>query len=180
MMLTNANKIIRVHADRRRRCAGNLLGMLALALLLACSNYYLDSFNKTPVQMRVGVTNKSNWFGEMDATDGTTRATFRVDSGYLGSSQCTLWIFSKFCNGTYRIRLGEDRSSFSSSTPLVLPAYCSDSTLTFQEMFVCNGLKPNTKYYFEAIGIWGPVTAYYRWQLDSSFTTLADTSSGTP
>lgn len=175
MMLSSANKIIQVKANRRWRRARTLFGMLSVASLLACSDYYLDSFNKTPIQIKAA-THKSNWFGEMDATDGTTRATFRIDSGYLGSSQCTLWIFSKFCNGTYRVRLGEDRSSFSVSTPLVLPAYCSDSTLTFQLMFVCNGLKPNTKYYFAAIGIWGPVAAYYKWQLDSNFTTLPDTS----
>ena len=129
----------------------------------------MDSFNKTPVPV-IHVTHppNSNWFGEMDCTDGTTRASLRIDSGHMGSTQCTIYVYSRWCNGIFRVRYGEDPSSWSSSDRITKPGYCSDSALPFETTFVFSGLNPGTTYYFDIMAFWSIAQP---WQLDSSFTT---------
>jgi hypothetical protein len=144
--------------------------------LVGCGDSFVDSFNKAPVEI-TKVTHAANWFDHMlNTADGTTSASLRVDSGHLGSTQCTLYLYSKFCNGIFRIRLGEAPPNYTFSTHITKPPYCSDSTLSFTTAYVCSSLTPGTKYYFDIMGFWGLVQP---WQLDSCFITESEVPAGT-
>jgi len=146
-------------------------------MILGCGNALVDTFNETPVQV-VEKKHSANWFGPMynpdNELDATTRATLRVDSGHVGTTQCTLYIFSKYCDGIFRIRLGEAPSNYTLTGRLVKPSFGCDSNSPFLSEYVYTSLNPGTKYYFDIMAFWGIVQP---WQLDSCFTTWPDSAS---
>jgi hypothetical protein len=153
--------------------------MLASGIaLVGCGDSFVDSFNKTPppgVVVQHPPHPTSNWIDSINPTDGTTSATLCVTGGWVSSTECSLYIFLKYCDGTTRIRLGTDSNSYTLTKGYLTDTpYCPDSTATFVHLtYVYSGLTPGKKYYLNIMGYWGIAQP---WQLDGSFTTRPDSS----
>jgi hypothetical protein len=116
-----------------------------------------------------------------DRIDAISSSTLllRIDSGFVGARQCTLYIYTKYCNGIIRIRLGEKKNNYTIRDVLTKRPYCPDSTWTDDYItYVFPELKPQTKYFLNLYGTWGDVTNI-PWTLDTSFTTRPDSSADT-
>jgi hypothetical protein len=167
-----------MHRHGRRPALSILCWFLACAcIVLACT----DTFDRSPPSV---ITNNhppppnSNRFGPIYNTiDGATSASLIVDSGVASATECTLYIYSKYCNGLLKIKLGEDSTSYSVSDKLTRLPYCPDTTwLGNYFEYIYSGLKPKTTYYLEIKGFWSIADA---WILHGSFTTRADSSADT-
>lgn len=158
--------------------------MAMLCCFAACACLQLgcvDTFDRTPPP--VVVVNHpphptSDRFGPLYGTiDGITSASLIIDSGFVSATSCTLYIYSKYCNGLIPIRLGEDSATFSSSDKLTRLPFCPDTTQIGNYFeYIYPNLKPKTKYYLTIKGYWSIADA---WVLQCSFTTRADSSADT-
>gem|GEM_PF-6332240 len=153
--------------------------MLACGItMVGCGDSFVDTFNKTPppgVVVQHPPRPTSNWIDSIYPTDATTSATLCVTGGWVSATECTLYIFLKYCDGITRIRLGTDSNNYTLTKGYLTDTpYCPDTTSTFVHLtYVYSGLTPATKYYLDIMGFWGIAQP---WQLDGSFTTRRDSS----
>jgi hypothetical protein len=134
----------------------------------------VDSYNKGPVQQ---IQQRISDIPPDAVTSSTPYLHF--ESGYIGSTQCTLNLFMKYCNGVTRIRLGLQPKVYFLRDSLSKPPYCPDSSWNDNyTTYVFFNLKPSTMYYFNIYGSWGDVSNP-PWIMDGHFTTKPDSSADT-
>lgn len=153
----------------------------ALCCCAACACLQLgctDTYDRTPPP--VVVVNHpphptSDRFGPVYCTiDGVTSASLVVDSAFVSSTSCTLYVYAKYCNGLIPIRLSLDSTTYILNDKFTKPQFCPDTTqLGNWFEYIYPNLKPSTKYYLSIKGFWTIADA---WVLQCSFTTRADSS----
>ena len=181
-MTMKQKKFEDVMADARWRVCPPVTAVVCWFVACACLQLgCMDTFDRTPPP--VVVVNhpphpNSDRFDTIYGTiDGKTSASLIIDSGFVTATSCTLYIYSKYCNGLLPIRLGVDSTIFTANDKLTRLPFCPDTNqIGNWFVYIYPNLIPKTKYYLSIKGFWSIADA---WVLKYSFTTRADSSADT-
>lgn len=165
-----------------KTCGRGAYVAVMLRVLLACAFPLFncaDSYNKTPIHITASQSTRPP--DAVIQPDAITSSTYvlRFDSGFVGATECTLYLFMQYCNGVIRIRLGEQENNYTVRDFLSQPKYCPDTSWLYNYVsYIFSGLTPKTRYYLNIYGTWGDVTNI-PWIMNGTFTTRADSSADT-